>query len=362
MNIITTLKYGFLQVRDHSASLSDSFYQLEQLLNAGVPIDVSLEYLTQPDVSAMLDGVWADLAKQVNDGLSLSLAMKRWPRVFDADLIAIVSAGEASASLSMSCRECRELLEWRFNLKNRFKNALIYPVFALSIVSLSVLFLLVYLVPSLEAFLISGGLTPAWHTRLLLQFSNWLVGHYSIMFAALFLFIVFSTLGYRCSNSVRRAFDTRLLKMPLIGCIISGLSISRYSDNCARLYRCGIPLESAMQMSEQGIGNKQLRKYLSKARSEVRAGLSLSSALKASDIWPDMAVRILRAGESTGALQEALIHVGRQQWQMADLKIGKVEKLIGPFVLVCVALVLMWIVLSLLGPIYHSAIDSVVNL
>jgi len=94
----------------------------------------------------------------------------------------------------------------------------------------------------------------------------------------------------------------------------------------------------------------------------VRAGLRLSAALKLSGAWPEMAIRILGAGEATGALQDSLAHVGQQQWQMADSKIGKVEKLIGPFVLVWVALVLMWIVLSLLSPIYQSAIDSVVNL
>jgi len=362
VNIIKKLKYSSLGLSDHSALLGDSFYQLEQLLNAGVPIDLCLEALTQPNVSSKLNDVWSDMASNVDDGQSLSLSMQRWPRIFDANLIAVISAGEASASLSRACRECRLLIEWRMNLKNRFKNVLTYPIFALSVVSLSVVFLLVYLVPSLEAFLISGGLTPAWHTQLLLQFSGWLVNNVLVIFAGIFLLSLFVVVAYQFSYSVRRYIDGRLLKMPLIGSVILGLSLSRYCDNCSCLYRCGIPLESAMQMSEEGIGNRQLKTNLVRARSEVRAGMNLSAALKQTDTWPDMAIRIVSAGESTGSLQESLVHVGRQQWQTADSHIAKVEKLIGPFVLVCVALVLMWIVLSLLGPIYQSAIDSVVNL
>jgi len=142
MQIVTKKRNWRLHRSDIHSLLADSFFQLEQLLNAGVPIDVCLESLTDQEISRSLKVVWIDVFEKVCDGLSLSLAMQQWPTVFDANLVAIVNAGEASAGLARSCRECRELIEWRLNLKKRFQDALTYPVFAFLVVSMAIGFLL----------------------------------------------------------------------------------------------------------------------------------------------------------------------------------------------------------------------------
>jgi type IV pilus assembly protein PilC len=151
------------------------------------------------------------------------------------------------------------------------------------------------------------------------------------------------------------------LSLPVFGLLISELSLSRYAIVGGRLYRSGIELEQSLSLSETLVGNTALRQALGRARALMVAGASLGDALSGLTVIPGSFRRLLAAGESAGALGQALLQAGEQRQQHAQHLVDRIERLVGPVMLLLVGANLMWIVVSVLGPVYNSAINAVMQ-
>jgi type II secretory pathway component PulF len=251
-------------------------------------------------------------------------------------------------------------LEWQQSIKARITTVLLYPVFALVIVFGVLGFLMVYLVPSLEGLLLSSGHEFPWHARVLLSLSQW-IKHY-IFYAVIVLCICLVVLctARVAFYRVRLFTDALLLRIPLYGTLILNLTLSRYCGICSKLYGSGIGLADAMEKSEASIKNRALNSQLRQTRMNILSGKSLSVALTTIPLLSNIHIQVLSAGEASGRLVEALARTGTQQRRVSEFKIERIEKMIGPAVLLVAGFALLWVVLSLLGPIYKNAVDSVI--
>ena len=346
--------------RDIQSSLIAAFFHLAHLLEAGVGVDQSLKELTALESRWSLRRVWRDVESSVVDGQALSCSMERWPGVFDSTLIAIVRSGETCGRLSSACQDCQQFLEWQQNIKARITTVLLYPVFALIIVLSVLAFLMVYLVPSLEGLLLSSGYEFPWHARILLALSQWIEAYFIYAVIGISICIAILCIARSMFSGLRYSTDVLLLRIPLYGSIILNLSLSRYCETCSRLYVSGIGLADAMEKSEAFVKNCALRIQLRESRLNLIAGRPLSSALKKVPLLSNIHVQVICAGEASGKLAEALARTGCQQRRVSELRIERLEKLIGPVVLLLAGASLLWIVLSLLGPIYQNAVNSVI--
>lgn len=355
------LSYRLRGARDEM-SLVVAFFQMSHLISAGVGIEPCLEEVVQQEGSWRLRRVWRNLSRQIRDGRSLSSAMSDWPGIFNSTLVAIIKSGEVSGQMASSLSECRQMLLWQAGVSTRIQTVLIYPVFAFVTVLAVVVFLLIYLVPSIAGFLNSEVNVVPWHTLVLLRASNWLQQHYAMTVSAIVVIVVSTGLIYRYIPKCRKYLDKKLLESPYIGRLLLGISLSRYSENCARLYERGLALDAAMRISEGVVPNRALRGSLIDARLRVVAGSAFSASVGRIPYLPAIFVRMLKAGDTSGHLKESLIQASIQQQQMTDTRIDRIEKMIGPVLLVVVGFILLWIVVSLLGPIYQSAIDAVIGL
>lgn len=348
--------------RDVQPSLIAAFFQLTYLLEAGVGLGASLKEVSALEHRWALQRVWIDIEKSVIDGQSFSVSMERWPSVFDATLIALLRSGETRGQLSSACFDCLEFLEWQQNIKARMTTVLLYPIFALIIVGGVLGFLMVYLVPSLEELLRSSGHQFPWHARILLTLSEWIQQYFILLVIG--TGVCGAVLGVARITSIRASqlHDALLLRIPLYGTLILNLTLSRYFETCAKLYASGIGLTDAMQKSECFVKNLTLRAQLYQARLNIVAGKSLSVALGAVSTLSPIHIQVLSAAEISGQLGKALERTGSQQRRVADNRIEHIEKMIGPVVLLVAGFSLLWVVLSLLSPIYESAVDSVILL
>lgn len=345
---------------DIQSSLIAAFFHLAHLLEAGIGVDQSIKELVALEPRWALRRVWRDVESSVVEGQALSGSMERWPSVFDSTLIAMLRSGEACGQLSLACRDCQRFLEWQQNIKARITTVLLYPVFALLIVSSVLGFLMVYLVPSLEGLLVSSGYDFPWHSRILLSFSQWVKYYFIYVAIGFCICVAMLFIARSISTSLRYSIDALLLRIPLYGSIILNLTLSRYCEICSKLYDSGIGLADAMEKSEPSIKNWALRIQLRETRLDLMAGRSLSSALKKVPLLSNIHIQVICAGEASGKLAEALTRTGSQQRRVSELRIERIEKMIGPAVLLLAGFSLLWIVLSLLGPIYENAIDSVI--
>lgn len=355
------LNYKLRGAKDEM-SLVVAFFQMSHLVSAGVGIEHCLEEVALQEGSWRLRRVWRNLTRQIKDGRTLSSAMSDWPGIFSATLVAIVQSGEASGQMASSLNECRQMLLWRAGVSSRIQTVLIYPVFAFVTVLAVVAFLLVYLVPSIAGFLDRSVHEVPWHTMMLLQASSWFQVNFPMTVAVIVAVVAKIAICYRFIPKYREYMDRKLLDSPYIGRLLLGVSLSRYSENCARLYERGLSLDSAMRISEGVVQNRALRGSLIDARLRVVSGSAFSTSIGRIPYLPAIFVRMLKAGDTSGHLHDSLMQASVQQQQMTDTRIDRVEKMIGPVLLVIVGIVLLWIVVSLLGPIYQSAIDAVISL
>ena len=347
---------------DIQSSLIAAFYQLAHLTEAGIAVDQTIRELIEVEQRRSLRRVWRDIERAVVDGQALSMALSRWPKVFDSTLVALLTSGEACGKLADACRDCHEYLEWQQNLKARLSAVLFYPLFALVIVLGVLIFLMVYLVPALEGLLLTGGYVFPWHAQLLLSVSQWVKAYWIYSLVVVCVGFLLISLMRVMVARIQLFIDGVILKAPLYGSLVFNLTLSRYCEICSRLYGSGIGLTDAMQKSESFIDNRTLNNQLRHTRLNLQAGKSLSTALSVVPMLSNIHIQVLCAGEASGSLVEALARTASQQRRLADLQISRLEKMIGPVILLLAGASLLWVVVSLLGPIYENAIESVILL
>lgn len=350
------------KVAGASVSLPLSFFHLAHLLEAGVSVSEALADVELQESRTRLGYVWNDIRKQVEQGNKLSDTMATWPGVFEPLVISLIRAGEASGTLATACNDIQELLLWQSGVKSRLTTVLVYPCFAIIIMLGAIAFLFVSVVPAMQAFILDTQGSIAWHTEAILYLSSWLSEFLLPVVCAMALAaLVVLALRTRLP-SVRLSCDRLQLQLPLIGCLMAELSISRYAKICARLYRSGLSLEAALEVSEGVVDNTSLRLELKGVRQRMLSGASLGLSVQTARFVPSTFKKLLVAGESTTTLEHAFLQASDHLLRSSEHKIDRIEKLIGPVLLLTVGANLLWIVVSILGPVYDTAISTVIAL
>ena len=336
-----------------------AFHELSCLLAAGVSLSEALEDLAAWAGPRCNQRVWKGIASSVQSGQALSDAYAEITCRPDGAVSALVKAGEANGQLYQGCQAAHEHLQWHVDLRQRLVTLLIYPLFTLFVLIGVSGFLFVSVVPSVKGFLMGADADLEWHTLALLEVSAWVSQHYATTLAfglgLLCCFLIFLL----ASERVRWACDWCLVRMPLIGRLVVDLSLSRYSAVAARLYSSGVPIESAIGLAEASVQSQFIRSELEGARKRMLSGMSLAQSLSTISVLPGMFVRLIAVGESAGQLGHALARIGEQQSNSAEASIKRMEQLIGPVMLLFVGSILLWIVVSVLGPVYELAIKTV---
>lgn len=349
------------RVAGSSAALPISLFHLAHLLQAGVSLSDALSDVISQEPKRRMSRVWSDIRARVEEGNSLSDAISAWPRVFDPVVIAMVRAGEASGHLAESCEMVQQLIQWQTAVKARLITVLVYPVFALTVMLGAIGFLFMSVVPSMRIFLTGNQDAIAWHTSALLKYSDWLSVYLVPVGCALLLTILVIATLRLFLPIIRFSCDRLLLQIPVLGRLIAELSLSRYAKTCSRLYASGVTLEDSLQISEGVVENTVLRLELSRIRHMMLAGIGLGQSAQSARFLPTNFKRLLAAGESSAVLEHAFLQASEHLQLSADRSIDRVENLIGPVMLLITGVNLLWIVISVLAPVYDSAITAVMS-
>jgi len=343
------------RTRCNSAALAAMLFHLGHLLQAGVPILDALEELAALETSPRLSRLWLDVRRRVDRGERLSEAIAAWPGVFDETSVALMRAGEASGQLPATLAQLEEQLRWQFGVAARLHSVLIYPIFAASVLIAASLFLLAVVMPSLTEFLVASGEKLSWHTRLLTGLSEGVIRHADIALPLVVLVVVAVTAAYRHSTGARYLLDAALLRVNTIGQLLAQLSTARYARTLGLLLDNGVTLVDGMFISEAVVANRALRLQLSEAREALLRGQGLSDAFLNCPSLPSTLQRLVAAGESTGALDKALLQAANQLQSSSAWTIDRIEKLAGPVLLCAIGGLLLWMVVSVLLPVYDTA-------
>jgi type IV pilus assembly protein PilC len=191
-------------------------------------------------------------------------------------------------------------------------------------------------------------------TRILIHVSNFFVGYWWAILAAPFV-AWFGLKGAAKTNpNIAFVMDGLKLRIPMIGPILRKIILSRFASAFAMMYSSGITVLDAIRSSEEIVGNRPLENALRTAGQQIAEGKNLTLAFTDVGLFPPLVIRMLRIGENTGALDKALLNVSYFYNREVRESIGKVQAMIEPVMTVVLGLILGWVMLSVLGPIYDT--------
>jgi type IV pilus assembly protein PilC len=327
-------------------------FHLSQLLKAGVNIIDALTDLRDSMENAGFKQVVASILEDIEGGQKLSEAMESHPYIFDGVFTSLVRAGEQSGQMTEVLDELTENIKWQDEMTGQAKKALIYPAIVLVVVLAVIFVLMTVLVPQLaSAFKTLVPKLPP-ETEFLLKLSSFFVKWWYVLLALPFVLAGGSVVAARADDRTRLFFDEMLLKLPVLGAIRLKIILARFSTFFALLYKSGISVLDCIGICEKIVGNSVMENGLARVGRSISEGQGISQAFAATKLFPPLVLRMLRVGESTGALDTALLNVSYFYNRQVRESISRMQQLIGPATTMVLGILIAGILYAVFLPIY----------
>ncbi|MDP1609802.1 MAG: type II secretion system F family protein [Sulfuritalea sp.] len=327
-------------------------FHMEQLARAGVSLIESLTDLRDTIENPRFREIIASMVESIEGGKTLSQALAEHPQTFDEVMVSLIRAGEETGALPQVLDNLVESLKWQDELAAHTKKLVMYPAFLGTVVVAITLFMMIYLVPKMAGFIRSTGSELPLQTKILIETSGFFVSYWYVVLglplilAALVVFLV------RTNHAARYRFDDVKLRLPYIGNILRKIILSRFASVFAMMYSSGITILDSIKATEEVVGNLVIKEGLEKVGELIAEGQNVTVAFQNAGIFPPLVLRMLRVGENTGALDTALTNVSYFYNRDVRESIEKVQAMIEPVMTVTIGLILGWIMMAVLGPIY----------
>ena len=327
-------------------------FHLELLVRAGVPIIEGLSDLRDSLEHPRFREVVAGLVESIEGGQKLSQAMESQSKVFDKVFVSLIRAGEASGRLPEVLQNLSTSLKWEDELASQTKKLTLYPAFVGTIVLGATFFLMIYMVPQLKQFVRNMGQALPLQTQVLFFVSDLLVSYWYVVLLLPTLFAGGLWFTLQRNPLARLRFDATKLQLPFVGDILRKIILSRFANTFALLYASGIPILESIRTTQDVVGNRVVRQGLERVEQQIVEGQNVTAAFHSVGFFPPLVIRMLRVGESTGALDTALANVSYFYNRDVKESVERVQQLVEPTLTVILGCLLGWIMLSVLGPVY----------
>ena len=332
-------------------------FHLEQTLRAGVSILESLQDLRDSADNPRLREVCASMLESIEGGKTLSEAMREFPDTFSEVFINLIRAGEQTGDLGSILDRLGANLKWQDEQASMAGKLIIYPVFTGTVISAVVFFLMTYLVPELLAFVRTTGSELPAHTVLLITVSGGFTDYRYLILSAPLLLAILVVIGVKTSPGFRLALDRFKLSAPLVGPVLEKLILARLSGLFAMMYTSGITVIDCISAAERSAGNLVIEKAMNSIGNAVADGKSLTDSFSTSGLFPPLILRMIRVGETTGALALSLENVAYFYTRDVRESIGRLQSMIEPIMTLLLGTIIGWVMFSVLGPIYDLITD-----
>jgi type IV pilus assembly protein PilC len=328
--------------------------QLMTLLRAGVSLNAALEALMEQEEKGRLKEVLKGLKKSVQEGASFSEALESYPKLFPPLYVFTLRAGEGIGNIVQAMERYIGYLKNIQEAKRKIFSAAFYPLALASILALVIVFLFTYVVPRFSQIYASAGANLPWATRLLISSTAVFTEHFSAIFIGLLLFAG-GLYYYSKSRQGRRQADALKLKLPLLGEMLREYLLSVFCRALSTLLGAGVPLVPSLRMSLDVFTNSVLRERMVLATKKVEEGLKLTDAVFSTQIFPPLALRMIRVGELTGSLPLILNEIAEYYEGEVDVRLQVMAKVIEPALMVIMGLIVGGIVIAMYLPIFSLA-------
>jgi general secretion pathway protein F len=321
--------------------------ELLTLLQAGLPLDRALTVLlelttTEPELNALINKV----LEAVKGGTQLSDALES-QGVFSKFYLNLIRAGEAGGAMEMVLERLSDYLERSKELRDTVTTAMIYPAILITMAVLSLLLLLTFVVPQFTEMFESAGKELPLPTQIVVGVAE---GLRSYWWGLIVLLIgAISYIRYQRADPVRRhVWDERLLKIPMVGDLILKFEVASFSRTLATLLSNGVSMLAALAIVKETLGNLVVADKVGLAMESLKRGGGLSAPLLEAEIFPTLAMQMIKLGEESGHLSEMLDRVATTYDKEIKMAIQRMLALLEPVLIVGLGLLIAGIIVSIL--------------
>lgn len=338
--------------RIRSSEIAVMTRQLATLVGAGFPLVTAIDTILPQVRSQGLKGHLAKIKDNVVEGNSLAHALGLFPGTFSSIYVNLVRAGESSGTLELVLDQLADMMERQRALKNKIRSALVYPIL-MSIIGAGVLFLLLtFVVPNITSIFSDMNRDLPAPTQLLIAiselFKNWWWALALVIILAVIAFFLFKR-----GPKGRWMVDRFKLRLPIIGPIVQKLAVGRFSRTLGSLQENGVPMLQALEIVRDIPGNVVISDAVTTAAVEVGKGLGLGVSLGRHTVFPDLFIQMVDVGEQSGALEAMLKKVADVFENETETRITALASLLEPVMILVMAVVVGFIVLSICLPIFE---------
>lgn len=326
--------------------------QLATLIAAGFPLTTALNTLLPQTKKQSFKRVLSKIKDAIEEGSSFAGALAQYPGIFSAIYINMVRAGEASGTLEIVLERLADISEKQHKLNRKIKSAMAYPLL-MTLVGTGVLFfLLTVIVPNITSIFDEMNQSLPLTTQILINTSHVLQHWWWLIFGIMGLVILTYHI-IKKKPAVQTALDQFILNFPVIGDLVRKISVARLTRTLGSLLENGVSLLDALEIVRNVTGNKIIANAIMDAKQEVERGRELGDVLSQSHHFPYLAVQMIKVGEQSGNLESMLKKTAQVYDDEIETTIIGMTSLLEPVIILVMAVVVGFIVLSICLPIFE---------
>lgn len=328
--------------------------QFSIMMTANVSITEALLTIFEQTDNIKFKDIISKVVYDVDNGVSLSDALKKHPRVFSNFYCSVVKAGETSGKLDNVLEYLADEIEKDYDLVKKFRGALIYPAFIMTGLFIVGIVFIFFVLPSLTTILQETGGELPLSTRLVIGASNFLQNYYLFLIIAVISIIIFLRFYLKTGNG-KRVKNYVSINFPIIGKIFRLVYLVRFSSSLSTLLKGGVSLIKSLEISTEIINNYYYSDAIDKSIEEINEGGSVSSSLIDSPYFPKMVPQIMMVGEKTGRMEESLDEIAKFYEKELNGKLNNLNSLLEPLIMVIMGIGVGIMVAAIILPMYNMA-------
>ncbi|WP_018693874.1 type II secretion system F family protein [Algicola sagamiensis] len=325
--------------------------QMYSLMKSGIPILRAIIGLADTTTSKVLKQTLKDLAEQLEKGKTLSAAMSQYPAVFNRLTVSIVHVGENTGKLDEAFLQLTEYFETEQETRRRIKQATRYPMMVMMFITVAVVFVNIFVIPTFSDMFAKFKTELPWSTRLLIGMSDFFINKWPLLVAGVVGGLVMIK-SYLNTEAGQKNLDHYKLKAPIIGSIIERSVLSRYSRTFAIMLHSGVPLTTALQLVSEAVDNTYMAEKIIEMRQSIERGESLLRVSMQSKMFTPLVMQMVAVGEETGRVDELLKEVADYYDREVDFDLKNLTSKIEPMLIGVVAGFVAILALGIFSPMW----------
>jgi type IV pilus assembly protein PilC len=325
--------------------------QLATMIDAGLPLVKCLEILGSQEPNPLFQMTILQVKQSVESGSTFAGALAKHPHVFDNLFTNLISAGEMGGILDTILNRLSAYMEKAAKLKQKVKSAMKYPVTVLFVSGIITMFLLVKVIPQFAGMFESMGKDLPALTVTVVAFSDYAVNNLALIVVGFILFSV-GFVMVRRTDKGGYAMDWILLKMPVMGELVTKASIAKFTRTLGTLISSGVPILDALEIVAKTAGNRVIENAIYYVREQISEGKSISGPLMEVGVFPKMVVQMIGVGESTGAMDIMLSKIADFYDDEVDAAVDGITSMIEPLIMVVLGGIIGVVMLAMYMPIF----------